>query len=74
MFLLCSLRFAEPARREKADVSFWRVLRRVFMEDVGIIAVLLLTLTTLGELRPWTSVAGWLGAGVAGFGYGDRLR
>jgi hypothetical protein len=64
-FAAYSCRFAEPLRRQKPKVSFWRLLGKICIQDISILALALILATSL-SWAPWITVAGWLGAGVAG--------
>jgi hypothetical protein len=40
-----------------------------YVTDIGIIALLLLFIVPMSDRGPWTTVAGWLGAGGAGLAW-----
>jgi hypothetical protein len=68
LFSLYALRFTRPARRAEPPIGFWRLLARVYVQDIGIWLCVLAPFLASGAVLI-ESPTGWIGAGLGGLAY-----
>jgi hypothetical protein len=68
LFSLYALRFTKPARRAEPPIGFWRLLARVYVQDIGIWLCILAPFLAGGVVLIESSV-GWIGAALGGLAY-----